>query len=150
MYKTVNTNAEEYIHHILELKLKAYDDFLNITLHVGQLLENEEMKEVNRLIVRREDVMRVIDDLDKRIFAFRSQYIKKINPSIIRQVEKIFADINMKIRQMIEANEDCSIIAANQCAAIKKALDNSRREETGFRKYSTKPQLLPKFLDVQT
>jgi hypothetical protein len=146
----VNDDAQKMIHKLLELKLKAYDDFLNITQRLSRFLDNQEMDEVNGLIVRREDVMKIIDDLDKRIFTFRSQYRRDMNPSFIRHVEKVFADINAKIRQLIQANDNCCCIAAGQCVALQEALNTSRREETGFRKYSGKPQLLPKFLDVQT
>jgi hypothetical protein len=146
----VNDDAQKMIHDLLGLKLKAYDDFLIITQCLSRLLDNQEMDEVNGLIARREDVMKIIDDLDKRIFTFRSQYSRDMNPSFIRHVEKIFADINAKIRQLVGANDVCRRIAAGQCVVLEEALNTSRREEAGFRKYSGKQQLFPKFLDVQT
>lgn len=146
----MNNNADEYIHNILDLKLKAYDDFLSCTQLLGNFLENEDMGETNRLVKCREDLMRTIDEIDGRILDFRNTHKGHLNSSINRKVDKIFVDINLKIKQIIAANEDCSMIAANQCAALKNALENSRREEKGFRKYSSKPQLLPKFLDIQT
>lgn len=145
-----NNTTEKMIRNLLDLKLKAYDDFLIMTQRLDRVLESQDMEEADGLIAARADTMRAIDALDQRIFELRTRYSGDMNPSFLRQVEKIFADMNMKIRVMMEADEHCRRVAAGQCAALQEALKETRREAAGRLNYAGRTQRPPKFLDVQT
>lgn len=151
VFRSVNNDhSEGLMFNILELKLKAYDEFLSCTQLLGKSLASEDMPEVDRLIKRRSDLMRVIDELDGKIAVFRKARLSDQQFPMTRHVEKIFADINIKVKQIVGADKDCRIIAANQCSALEKAVKDSRREKTGLMKYFSKPRLIPKFLNIQS
>lgn len=144
------TNSVELIHNILELKLKACDEFLSCTQLLGKCLEKEDMKEVTRLVRSREDIKRSINKLDRKITSFRTTIPENDNQRIARHLNTMFADISEKIKQIVKANEDCRVIATNQCAVLANALRESRHEKTVWSRYSKTAKRSPKFLDVRS
>jgi hypothetical protein len=61
------------LHDSLERKLTAYGEFLEATLLLQEALEKEEMASVKQLLTRREELIRDIDGLDRRINRHRPE-----------------------------------------------------------------------------
>ncbi|MBN1380241.1 MAG: hypothetical protein JXA41_01050 [Deltaproteobacteria bacterium] len=150
VFRSVKNSPEEVIQNILELKLKVYDEFLSCTQLLGQCLEKEDVREVDRLIRRRDDLIRTIDKLDGKMAHIRKTPLGH-NNRVTRSVETIFTDLNEKIKRIVAVNEDCREIAHRRCMALNKGIQTVRHEKNGRMKYVAKiQQRLPKFLDIRS
>jgi hypothetical protein len=129
------------IDHVLEQKLKACEDFLSATLLLKEALETEEMTAVDHLIGRRQELIRVIDGMDRRIGHYRPDKNKR---SVI-----LSEDLKRVLKQIMSANHDCDAIAAGRCEGLRKDLISIRRKEEGFHEYSRSKEKTQKFLNIQ-
>lgn len=131
---------------ILEKKVKACEDFLSATLLIKDALGTEEMAEADHLIGHRQELIRVIDEMNQRIeYSWHSDPLEK-NQRVVRYSE----DLKRLLTQIITANHDCEVIAAGRCADFKKELMNIRLKREVVHGYSHSQENTQKFLDIQT
>ncbi|MFH1081599.1 MAG: flagellar export chaperone FlgN [Pseudomonadota bacterium] len=139
------TNPVNEIHHILKQKLEACNDFLSATNLLEEALEKEEMTTVDRLIGRREELMRVIESIDRRLGRYQREYPFDRTPP----AAKVSEDINRVLKQIISVNQECNAVAAGRYESLKEDLMIIRQKEAGFHGYSRATRMR-KFLDIRT
>lgn len=135
---------------ILKQKVKAYDEFQFVTGLLQKAIESDDMTIANNFIDRREELIGQIDRLDSRINRHRNSIPFPESPAVIRQMATISADLGEKLKQLMVANHDCTITAANKCEGVRKELIVICHQEKGIQGYAYKMQRQPKFLNVQT
>jgi hypothetical protein len=86
------TNYVNDLEHMLDRKVHACEDFLSATLLLKAALETEEIAVVDHLIGRRQGLIRVIDDVDRRI----GQYRHAGPPADTRQLIKLSEDLRSR------------------------------------------------------
>jgi hypothetical protein len=142
-------HAEE-ISAILMEKVKAYGEFQSVTGLLLRALENDEMVEVVRFIERREELMRNIDGLDRRIDRYRHSAPSDKNPVNIRLMGRISDELAEILKRIMTADCCCYTTAASKCEEARKELMLVRKKKVGIQGYALKTQRIPKFLNVQT
>jgi flagellar biosynthesis/type III secretory pathway chaperone len=143
-------NQLDDLDHSLERKLKAYDEFLEATLLLQKALENEEMAAVTQLLTRREELIKDIDGLDRRINRYRQEGLFARSSAITRLTGKLPDEIRQTLKQIRSANQACDTIAASRCEATRKELMILRQTEVGLQGYAHKTERIPKFLNLHT
>jgi hypothetical protein len=138
------------LHDSLERKLTAYGEFLEATLLLQEALEKEEMASVKQLLTRREELIRDIDGLDRRINRHRPEGLIAPSSAITRRMGKLPEEFGRMLKQIISANQACDTIAASKCEATRKELMNLRQTEEGLQGYAQKTERIPKFLNLHT
>jgi hypothetical protein len=139
--------AEE-IYAMLVEKSRSCDEFQSTTGLLKKAIETEEMGAVNRLIKRREELMKDIDGLDRRIDCHWHSVPINQCPAIIRQVARISDDISGKLRQIDSDNKDCAAIATHHCESLRNDLTVLNRKIEGLHGYTGNSERMPKFLSV--
>ena len=133
------------MYHMLEKKVKACEDFLSATLLLKEALETEKMTAADHLIKRRQELIRVIDGMDRRIGHYRHAGPPDKNKRRVILSE----DLKRVLKQIISANHDCDAIAAGRCEGLRKEIISIRLKEEGFHGYSRSKEKTQKFLNIQ-
>jgi hypothetical protein len=139
------TNYPNDMYHMLEKKVKACEDFLSATLLLKEALETEKMTAADHLIKRRQELIRVIDGMDRRIGHYRHAGPPDKNKRRVILSE----DLKRVLKQIISANHDCDAIAAGRCEGLRKEIISIRLKEEGFHGYSRSKEKTQKFLNIQ-
>lgn len=140
------TNHPHDMAHILEKKVTACEDFLSATLLLKRALETEAMPTVDHLIGRRQELIRVIDGLDRLIGHYRHTGPSDKN----QRIAGLSADLRRVLKQIMSANHGCDAIAAGRCEGLGKDIMNIRRQEEGLHGYSPAQEKTQKFLNIRT
>jgi hypothetical protein len=134
------------MHHMLEKKIAVCKNFLSATLLLKAALETEEMTVVDHLIGRRQELIRVIDDMDRQIGHYRNES----PPDKNRQMVILSENLKRVLKQIMSVNEDCNDITGNRCEGLRKDLMNIRRQGEGIHGYSRSKEITPKFMNIRT
>jgi hypothetical protein len=140
------TNYANDLEHILDKKIHVCEDFLSATLLLKEALETEEMTAVDHLIGRRQELMRVIDDVDRRL----GQYRHTDPPHESRQMLMLAEDLKRIFEQIMSANRACEAVASGKCEDTRKELVMVRQREGGLTGYAPQMNRVPKFFNVRT
>jgi hypothetical protein len=140
------TNQPNDMGDMLEYKVKVCKDFLSATLLLKEALEKEEMTRVNQLIKRRDGLIRIVEGMDHKIDRGRRSGSSDHKARTARLLE----DLRGVLRQIISANRQCDLIAADRCENMKKDLTIIQRKKEGLHGYNCGRQQLPKFFNVRT
>jgi hypothetical protein len=140
------TNDTNDMYHTLEKKVTACKDFLSATLLLKAALETEEMTEVDHLIGRRQELIRIIDDMDRRIGQHRHAGLLDEN----RRIVMLSEDFKQILKQIASANRDCDAITAGRCEGLRRDLMNIHRKKEGIHGYGRSTEKAQKFLNIQT
>jgi hypothetical protein len=134
----------------LQQKLESYEDFLSATLLLKKVLETEEMTAVNRLIKRREELIGIIDGLDRRFGLYLQTFPPDHRPVIGERMSKISEALGKTLERILSADQDCRILAAGKCEAIRNDLIVIRHKKEGLQGYAAKTERMIQFLDMRT
>ncbi len=135
---------------ILTKKLTFYDEFLSSTKHLLKALETGELEMVNTFIQRREELIRIIDDVDRRINHYQ-KHGQAMQSSAANNIEYLSAHIRDKLGEIKSVNGDCQVVAANNRETIRKELKTLRQTKEGIHRYAPKEmKQTPKFLHIST
>ncbi len=140
------TNHANDLDEILEEKVTACDDFLSATLLLKAALESEEMTAVDRLLGRRQELIGVIDGVDRRI----GQCRHAIPPEQKRRIRLLSEDLKRILQQIMSANGACDAIASSRCEGLRNEMIGINRKEEGLQGYARGAQRTPKFLNIRT
>jgi len=140
------TNHPNDMYHVLEKKVKACEDFLSATLLLKEALETEEMTAVNHLIGHRQELIRVIDGMDRRL----GDYRHTVPPDKNRRIVILSEDLKRILKKIMSANHDCDAIAAGRCEGLKNEMISINQKEEGLQGYVRGTQRMPKFLNIRT
>jgi hypothetical protein len=131
---------------LLEKKIAACEDFLSATLLLKAALETEEMTTVDHLIGRRQELIRVIDEMDRRATPDRLAG----PPDQRRRMVVLSEELKRVLQQILSANQVCEAITASRCEEFRNDLMNVRRREEGIHGYLHSKEKTPKFLNIRT
>ena len=143
-------SRSDEIKRILERKSDAYAEFLSATLLLKKALEAEEMAAVNRLIERRTGLIGVVDGLDREMVRCRKAGPYDQGGETVRRTAAVSADLGEMLRQILSANRDCDVVAADRLSLLRKELRIIREKEEGLHGYIYQAEQIPKFLNVRT
>jgi hypothetical protein len=133
-----------------EQKLRACNEFLSATRGLKKALENGEETAVIQLIRRRDDLIRVIDELDRRMIRSPKSAFSNDRPAVTGPTEHISVTLLERLQQMVSVNQECEVLASAECDLLKNNLTGIHRKEEGLQGYSRPVQRLPKFLNIHT
>ncbi len=131
---------------ILEEKVRACEEFLSATLLLKTALETEEMTAVDRLMERRQELIGIIDGIDRRM----STAGQGGAPAPDRRTATRSEEIKGILRQILSVNRDCDAIASDRCGALREAMVSINRQEEGLQGYARGTKRKPTFLNIQT
>ena len=135
----------------LRRKLQGCGEFLKATLLLSEALASEETAVIERLLDRRERLIRDIDGLDRRIDLHRREGRYARGSAIAARWETFSEEIGRTLEQIISANQACDTIAANSRETARRELMILRQKEQGLQRYADrKTERTPKFLNLQT
>jgi hypothetical protein len=140
------TNHTNELSNLLERKVTVCQDFLSATLLLKTTLETEEMTNVDRLIGQRQELIRIIDDIDRQIEHHRPG----IPPDQSRQPEMVSEKLKRLLKQMISVDRDCDALAVDRCNGLREEIMNTRRMGTGIQVYGHANEKTQKFLNIRT
>lgn len=144
------TGHREEIAVILVRKLRAYEEFQAVTGLLRTALESEEAATVDRCIACREELMREIGGLDRRIDHQRRSAPADQRAAIDRLLTDMSGKLREKLQEIITADRDCSAFATGRCEEMRKELAAVRHQKEGFHGYASNSSRPPKFLNVRT
>jgi hypothetical protein len=136
--------------HALQQKLESYEDFLSATLLLKKALETEEMTAVNHLIERREELIGIIDGLDRRFSRHLQTLGSDHGPVISERMSKMSEGLSKTLERILSADQDCGILVAGKCDAMRKELNVIRHKKEGLQGYAPKTGRMVQFLDTRT
>ena len=135
---------------ILMRKLQTYAEFHSVTGLLRNALECEEMTAVNQCIDRREELVREIDGLDRRIDHHRRFASLDQSRAIARLLSEMSVKLSEQLRRIIADDRDCTALVEQRRDETRKELAAIRHQKEGFHGYALKPPRMPKFLNVRT
>lgn len=138
------------INTMLAQKLNLCDQFLSATLQLQRALVSERMKEVERLLERREGLIRMIQRLDREMNRCWNEGPQGQDSAEIRQGEQFSDALREVFGQMNTANQDCGSIASCKASAFLQEISQLRLEDEALQCYLRPTAQTPKFLNVQT
>ncbi|MHB8770839.1 MAG: hypothetical protein ACYC7J_07585 [Syntrophales bacterium] len=144
------TRHREEIAAILVRKLRAYEEFQAVTGLLRTALESEETATVDRCVECREELMRQIEGLDRRIDHQRRSAPADQRRAIDGLLTDMSGKLGEKLKEIITADHDCSAFAAARCEEMRKELAAVRHQKEGFHGYASQSSRPPKFLNVRT
>jgi hypothetical protein len=144
------TSSLDEVYSMMLQKSKTFDEFLSATELLQHALESDDLTAVNRFIKCREELIPVIDEIDRRINLCRQKSKPDQDPVLVQQVAKMSENLSDKLNKIISVNQVCHAITASRCEALKKEMATIHRNEEGFHVYAGKAQGIPKFLSVRT
>ena len=134
---------------IREQKIRAWEEILSATRSLKKALENGEEADVIRLIQRRDDLIKVIDELAHRMVCPLNATFGDERSALAGSTEKTSEILSERLRQIISVNQECETIASAACENIRKELTGINRKEEGLQGYHPRHQS-PKFLNIHT
>jgi hypothetical protein len=140
---TTHTNE---LSNLLERKVTACQDFLSATMLLKAALETEEMTDLDCLIGKRQKLIRIMDDMDRRIEHHRD----RIPPDQSRQLGMVSEKLKRLLKQMISVNQDCDALAVGRCNGLREEIMDIRRMGTGIHVYGHANEKTQKFLNIRT
>ena len=140
------TNHVSELDELLDEKVTACGDFLSATLLLKAALETEEMTVVDRQLGRRQELMGVIDGVDRRI----GQCRRPVPPEKKRRIATLSEDLKRILGQIASANGDCDAVASRRCEGLRNELIVINRKEEGLQGYARGGQRTAKFLNIRT
>ncbi len=143
MQKNIVSNQTD-INHILENKLHTYAEFLAATLQLKDAFEAENMGKIEQLTNQREDMIRVVNELDYQM------NLSSHDDGGGKKRLLITDDIKKLLHRIIEANKDCELLATVKRDLARSDLTTVKRQEKVISVYTNKTHGTPKFLDVRT
>ena len=147
---TAVTNQNDTKIATLEQKLQLCDDFLTATLSLKKAIENHETQAMTDIIKRRELLIATIDGLDRRMTRYARAGSVDRRSAIVRQMDKITGELNVRLKQIVSANQQCEAIAAGRCEELRNEMININRKEELIQGYARGTQRMPKFLNIRT
>jgi hypothetical protein len=140
------TNHTNELSNLLEGKVTVCQDFLSATLLLKTALETEEMTNVGCLIGQRQELIRIMDDIDRQI----EHYRPRIPPDQSRQLGMVSEKLKRLLKQIISVNQDCDALAMGRCNGLREEIMNTRRMGTGIQVYGHANEKPQKFLNIRT
>jgi hypothetical protein len=137
----------------LQRKLQSYGDFLSATLLLKEALDREDLAEVDRLIKRREELIGMIDGLDRRIDlhppAVSSHPDAAKGGQATTVPVEIPAEMGILLRRILPVDRECAALAAEKCEAIKQTLMTTHHTKEGLQGYAPKTERTVQFLNMK-
>jgi len=143
-------NPTEELSETLAEKGRAYDEFLSVTGFLKEAVETEEIDAVNRFIKQRDEIIRHINEIDRRIKRYWHSVPLDQRSAVIRRVTRVLDDLYGKLRRINAINQDCAAMAVRSCDALKKEMVSINQKKEGLQGYAGITQRIPKFVSVRT
>ena len=140
----------EEISALLTRKLRTYEEFQVVTGLLRTALEGEEKAEVHRCVERREELIREIEGLDRRIDHHRRSAPFEHGPVVMQLLNDMSGKLGERLKGIITIDQDCTALAEQRREETRKELAAVRNQKAGFRGYAVKSPRTPKFLNVRT
>ncbi len=145
------TDSANELSAMLTKKLNVYDEFLSSTRQLLKALETGQFEMVNTFVQRREELIRIIDDVDRQINRCQKQGRAAQIPLIADSIEDLSDHIRHKLGEIGSVNGDCQAVAENSRDDIRRELMTLRQTKEGLHGYAPKKMgKTPKFLQVAT
>ena len=136
---------------ILEQKLRACDEFLCSTDFLLRAVESDDMAAVEHHLLRREELIGIISDIDRRIHHYRKKDLIDPHGTISESLTQLSGRIRDKLKRIVSVNGDCHDVTVGKLDATRRDLAALRQTKEGLHGYTPpKVQLVPKFLNVRT
>jgi hypothetical protein len=130
---------------ILRQKLNVFHDFFSVTNLLKDALEKKAMEEAGCLLSRRDELVQVIDSLDRKMVRLRQGSFQATHTmtDLFREIERI-------LKQIVVVNQECLSLAEVTCRDLRGNLASAHQTGIGIRKYASGVQRVQKFLDIKT
>ena len=135
---------------ILMQKTKVYDEFESATALLRKALDADRIGAVVDFIKRREELMRDIASLDRRIDRHQRRSPSAHHPADGRLAERLSQELDAKLKRIMAVDADCRAIAASNCDEARKELMRVSQTREGIHGYGRNAKRLPKFLNIET
>ena len=135
---------------ILKRKMQACEEVLSATLYLKKALENGEEAAVLSLIRRRDDLISVINELDRCMARSPHPGFLDERSAVTDPAKRPSEILIERLRKIMAMNQECEALASAACEALRKDLVGIRRQEEGLRGYAHPGQRTPKFLNINT
>lgn len=145
----VSTPREELATILLQ-KAQVYGEFESVTALLRQALDDDPMGAVVDFIKRREELIRDIASLDRRMDQHRHAAPSPQNPATRRLLEQVTRELGANLKRIMMVDTECRTIAARKFEEARRELTRLRQTKEGIHGYALKAKRLPKFLNVET
>ena len=133
---------------IWEQKVRAYDEFLSATRSLKEALDSGEEAAVIRLIQRRDDLIRIIAELDRCMVCSPNPGFLDEKHAMTGPAKRPSEVLIKRLRKIMSVNQECESMASAGCEALRKELTGIHRKEEGLQGYTHSRQRSPRFLNI--
>ena len=145
--KTMKNRTDATV--VWEQKMQACDEFLSTTRCLKKALASGEEAAVVHLIKRRDDLIRLIDELDRLMVRSPHPGFLDERSAITGPTEKPSEILGERLRKIMSVNQECETMASAACEKVRKELAGIHRKEEGLQGYHPRHRT-PKFLNIHT
>lgn len=138
------------INAILKKKERAYNEFLTATRLLKKALKSEDVEKVAGLIEQRAELMKVVNDLDRKIIYSQQSGSYPQDKEVMRSTAVASSDLAAKLQEIIVINRDCNTVATDRLSQLRRELVTLHEKEKGLHGYHGRSEKIPKFLSVKT
>ena len=134
---------------LLEQKIAVFKDFMSATTSLKDMIEQHNVEAVEMLIVRRRNLMVIINKLDAAIRRIREANPSYEAPETRKRIRSLMASLEHVINKAQQLNQDCEAATEDELDKLKNDLSMIGHSQTWFKGYKGKSGE-PRFLDIKT